>query len=123
MAKKKIKKTKKKIKKIDFKKGRKYFLAVLLILILVTFFAIVNRLVKNSARSFDCIKIGTEMKCSWTNCVGQDNVLVLNHETGDNKFKIIEKQSGSVTFSGLSGKYIPILVCGDNIEILTGITF
>jgi len=123
MAKKKIKKTKKKIKKIDFKKGRKYFLAVLLILILVTFFAIVNRLVKNSARSFDCIKIGTEMKCSWTNCVGQDNVLVLNHETGENRFKIIEKESGSVTFSGLSGKYIPVLICGEKIDMLPSVVF
>lgn len=123
MAKKKRKKTKKNIKKLSFKTTKKYFLAVFLILILIVFLLIVNKMAKNQQRKFICVKLGTEMKCSWKECTGGDNILVLKNEQGDNKFQVINEETGSFTFSDLSGTYTPLLICGDNIEMLPAITY
>lgn len=107
------KKRTKKLKKVSFKKTKKYFLAVFLILILVTFFSIINRL---SSSEFTCEKVGSDLKCSWENCKGADNVLVLSHEGNDDRIQVIEEEVGSIMFSDLSGTYDPILVCGDNVN-------
>ena len=104
------------------KKSNKYlFIIIALGLLLLPVFYFSSS--DNNTKAFDCTKKGSEFECSWTKCVGQDNVLVLNHETGENRFKIIEKESGSVTFSGLSGKYIPVLICGEKIDMLPSVVF
>ncbi|MCD6226632.1 MAG: hypothetical protein J7J93_02460 [Candidatus Aenigmarchaeota archaeon] len=114
------KKIKKKFKKLSILKTRKYFLAVFLILILVTFFLIIQKL---ETSTFSCIKTGNDLKCEWKKCLGEDRVIVLNHENNDNRIKIINTESGSVIFSNLNGKYEPLLICGEDITTTNSFLF
>ncbi len=114
------KKTKKKFKKLSIVKTRKYFLALFLILILVSFLLVIQKL---GSSKFSCIKSGNDLKCEWKGCLGEDRVVVLNHEGNDNRIKIINTESGSVTFTNLDGVYEPILICGDKPSVSNSFSF
>ena len=114
------KNTKKKFKKLSIIKTRKYFLALFLILILVSFLLVIQKL---GSSKFSCIKSGSDLKCEWKECYGQDRVIILNHEGYDNRLQTINEDSGSITFTDLDGIYEPILICGDEPTLLNSFSF